>query len=692
ARRGDERELSAAAIADGPLPALAGARTWYAAGVAPVLVDQPLVRDAYRLTDADGDGLPDVDADGTFTRTPLHDELSRPSYAWSVPLLLRAGAERGAQKLTLTGLATYAGDTRWLSLAEASSEGVDRRTLRLDGIATWRGHWPALTATVQAAWHHAATTESPHAAGGNAPAIGYAYIPPPAPGLDDADAAVRAGCLDGGDGDLAPQLVNCPLPTSYYWTGGAGILTDAANDRPSITAELEHRIATHRLVAGVTGEDGQLVRRVRYTGGSYRQQLGDAFYLDYQQVEIGSGPGFPDDCGDAGTCRIVDETEEVYRTRYAAAWLLDRWRPIDTVELEAGLRGEHTQLGTSLVVRELLPRAGVAWDFLGGGHSRAFAGWGRYAAPMLTGTGEALFAGPTVLQTAHFGTDVSTAVTPAPAGTQVAPGTGGVRVDELVAGVEVGLADAVRAGVTARHRHLARTLEDGPTGLANPGTDGVAAATRDDTEVTFALETTPTAATTLRTGYAWSRLTGNWPGLWDPIDGASLYFSSAFDDGTAINATGPLPDDQPHRFFAELAGRGRAHGFALDGALRALASSGRPRSVRTAPGVQAFLIPRGAAGRLPAATQANVHLGARRGRVALTLDVFNAFDHRAPAAVDEVYAADEVAPIVGGTEAELPFAKLADDSGETLPVNPRYGHPTRYQAATLALLGVSVDL
>lgn len=693
ARFDDPRTVSAAATIDGPLPSVLGARTWYAAGVAPTLVAQPLVRRSYRLTDADGDGAVDRDPDGRYTRTALHVALTRPSTTWSAPVLLRVGGERGAHKLALTGLATIAGETRWLALAEDSAAGVDRRTTRLDGSATWRGDRGAWTASVQAAWHHVSTTETPHAAGGDAPYHGYAYVPAPAADLDPIDAAVRAGCLDGGADDVAPTITNCPLPTGYYGTGGAGRLFDLRNDRPSLTGEVGYQLGDHRLAAGVAGDDGQLVRRERYTGGRYRHQLGDGLYLDYQQVEIGAGPDFPDDCGDAGTCRILDESERIYRTRYAAAWALDRWRPAPAVTVEVGLRAEHSQLGTALIVRDLLPRAGVAWDFLGGGRSRAFVGWGRYAAPLVTGTGERLFAGPTVLQTATFGAQSSSSVTAAPAGTQVAPDTRGVRIDEAVAGVEVGLVDVARLAVAVRQRHLGRALEDGPTGLANPGREvGGTAATRDATEVTVGLETSPAAATTLRIGYAWSRLTGNWPGPWDPVDGAALYFSSLFDGGDAINATGPLPGDQPHRFFAELAARGHLAGFAVDGGLRAIAASGRPRSLRTAAGVQDFLIPRGDGGRLPAVTQANLHLAARRGRVALTLDVFNLFDRRGVTAIDEVYAAGGATPIVGGELSDLPFARRDGDAGEPLPVNPRYGHATRYQSPALAVLGVAVDL
>ncbi len=613
---GELRELSAAAVVDGPLPRLAGARTWYAAGVAPIVVGQALRRRSYRLTDDDGDGAVDVAA-SRYVRTPLHPTDERASWSWSTPVMLRLGAERGAHQLTLTGLASYTGDTRWLPTAEASAAGVDRRTVRLDGIARWQGRWDRLAATVTAAWHRAHTDERPRDPAGDAPAHGYAYVPAPVDGLDATDAAVRAGCVDGGDDDVAPMIVNCPLPTGYYWTGGVGRLFDLASDRPSVTAELEHQLGEHLLMAGVTGDDGQLVRGERYSGGSYRQQLADGIFLDYEQVEIGQGPDYPTSCGDSLTCRVVLRTERVYRTRHVAAWLVDRWQPAPTVSVELGARLDHNQLGTALVLREVLPRAGLAWDFLGDGRSRAFVGWGRYTAPLVTGTGERLFAGPTVRQTATFGDQTSVGVTSAPIGTTVVAGTRGVRVDEVTGGVEAGVADLARLALAARHRHLGRALDDDLLGLGNPGRDpdGGPAATRDASEVTVALETSARAATSVRIGYAWSRLVGNWPGPWDPVDGVSLYLSSAFDDGSAYGATVPLPGDQPHRFFAELAARGHLAGFAVDGGLRASAASGRPRNARAERGEQQFLLPRGATGRLPTVSQANLHLGARRGRL-----------------------------------------------------------------------------
>ncbi|MBK9037541.1 MAG: hypothetical protein IPL61_40905 [Myxococcales bacterium] len=286
------------------------------------------------------------------------------------------------------------------------------------------------------------------------------------------------------------------------------------------------------------------------------------------------------------------------------------------------MRAQSSQLGTALTLREVLPRASVAWDFLGGGRSRAFVAWGRYAPVVPAGLGAVVYAGPTLLQTLTFAGSADESLGGS-AGEAVQPDARGTRVDEALAGVEVGQPDVVRLGVSVRNRHLGRALDDELGALGTAGAAAGAVATREYDEVASWLTSAPTGKLAVRLGYTWSRLRGNWPGPYDPVEGYQLGGSSLFDEGPSAayaNATGPLPGDQPHRFFAELALRGRWRGLALDGGVRATAASGRPRSARIGRG-QTFAVPRGALGRLPALTQANLHVGARRGRWSATLDV-----------------------------------------------------------------------
>jgi hypothetical protein len=686
-RLADQRTVDGDFVASGPLGRAGGATLWYAAGIAPRLWDASLVREAWRRADTDGNLVADEDANGLVVHESL-GTIERSALAWSVPVMGRIGARSSHHMLAATALVSTAGDTRWTVTAEEASAGVDRRELDAVLSATWRGSWATTRAHVIATWMRDARTESAHDARGNTPDIGLAYFPPPDAALDAGDNAVRSGCEDETAADPYPSFFNCPFPTGYYHVGGAGQVGDVIQDRPGVVGEIEHHVGTHAIAAGVSGEDARVVLRTRYTGGFLRRQLAEGAYIDYRLVDIGAG--FSDSCGDGVACRWLDEHERTIRTRALAAWLADTWRPGERVAFEYGVRAESSQIGESVKVRDVLPRLGASWDLLGGGRGRLFVGWGRYAAILPAGMGERVFSGPTIYQQLNFGSTPSHAVAQS-GDVPIAADLHGVRVDEALAGIEIGAADVARAGLHVRQRHLGRTIEDVNGELANPGArEGEAAATRDFTEVGVSFENSPGAVVHVRLGYAWSRLYGNWPGPYDPVDGFGMYLSTLF-DAPPINATGELPNDQPHRFFAEVAGRGKHFGMDIDLGVRASASSGRPRSVRTIAG-QSFLIPRGAAGRLPTVAQANTHIAARRGRITVSLDLFNLFDRRGVVAVDELFVLDDLPPIEGADASDLVFVK--DNVDETAParLNRRYGAPSRFQAPLLALLGVRVDL
>lgn len=679
------RDATATGVIRGPIAGGA----WYAAGVAPTLADGGIDREAFRRRDDDGDGAPDRDATGRI----IHDRIAttaRDALAYEAPWFARVGLDRGAHHLDLTAVGQVARTTRWLAAAEADAAGVDRDALIASGSATWRATWGATALRAQAAWYRSDRREAPHAAAGGAPAVGLAYVP----AVDDApladaadDRAVRAACSDLVD-DPAPALVNCPVATGFYWTGGVGVLGDLTIDRPSVSADVVHRRGEHRLAVGVAADDVRAVATTRYSGGALRQQLGAGTFFDYRLIELGGGP---DSC--AGTaCRFVDAVAITYRTRTLAAYLADTWRPAPTVAVEYGVRAQSSQLGAALTVRDVWPRAGAAWDFLGAGRSRVFVGWGRYGAPLPVGLGERVYAGPSILQAATFAGTSDESIG-GRAGLPIAPGTRGTRVDEALAGIEVGQPDVVRLGVLVRDRHLGRALDDEAGALAAAGAATGAVATRQYDEVAAWLDGAPTAKLGVRLGYAWSRLVGNWPGPADPVEGISLGTSRLFDDGldaAYANASGALPNDQPHRFFAELALRGRWRGVALDGSVRATATSGRARSARLGFD-QTFAVPRGALGRLPPVTQANLHLAARRGRWQATLDVLNLFDRRGVLAVSEAFARDAT-PIVGGDASDLVWLKDDVVAGAPALRVPGYGQPTRVQAPITLILGVRAEL
>lgn len=696
ARYDDLRAVSAVGVIEGPLPAWRGAAAWYVVGVAPTVSDQTLLQRAYRRTDTDDDGVPDRGADGSV-RHQLLAAQADDALGYSVPILARAGVRAGAHEVAVTALAHAGRDTTWRGIAEDSAAGVDRTQRDLDVVATWRIRGEDARLEVQAAWHAESSEASAHdPAGAGAPLFSWAFIPPPDPTVTDLDdRLVREGCADGG-GDSYPMIENCPFPAGYYATGGAGLLRDATQERPSITTEAHHRLGEHLFAFGVRSEAGWFEDARRYTGGFERLVFGEGFHVDYRYVRLGEGPGFDDDCG-GQPCRFLDRVATSYRTSAVAAWAQDTWRPDPRVAVEYGLRFQRTTLGDDVLdLSELLPRIAGAYDFLGGGRARLFVAWGRYAQTLPAALGIALLQQPTLMQT-----DVLAGETVTLHGgreLRVQDGAQGARVDEALAGVEVGLPDAIRLGASVRQRHLGRALELDWGVLSTAGSRGGTAATRDFTEVSTWLENAPDAKLGLRVGYAWSRLRGNWSGPYDPQAGYTLYASTVFAGGPGDsheNATGTLPNDRPHRFFAELALRGAWRGFAVEGGLRASAQSGRPIDARLG-GAQTFAIPRGAAGRLPALTNANLHLAARRGRVTATLDVFNLFDRRAPIAVDDRYASGDSRPVSGGDRTDLVWLKNDDpvfaDDGRPAAVNARHGEPTRYQSPITAFLGVGVDL
>src|SRR5207244_2053171 len=105
----------------------------------------------------------------------------------------------------------------------------------------WTSHWTRTELAITGAWHrdHLAERGDDHVQ------IGTAYIPAPADLADDA--AVAAACDDSASTDPYPLVANCPVPTGFYVRGGAGQLTSATVDTPSLTIELAHVFGNHRL-------------------------------------------------------------------------------------------------------------------------------------------------------------------------------------------------------------------------------------------------------------------------------------------------------------------------------------------------------------------------------------------------------------------------------------------------------------
>jgi hypothetical protein len=121
----DPKFTTATVVGSGPLPGLAGARLWYAAGVAPTFTDISFEQEAVRLVDRENDGRPDLNADGGFFIEPTARRTTDVT-AYSVPWMARVGGERRGHTLELTLLGQEAERDRKSTRLNSSHRYISR--------------------------------------------------------------------------------------------------------------------------------------------------------------------------------------------------------------------------------------------------------------------------------------------------------------------------------------------------------------------------------------------------------------------------------------------------------------------------------------------------------------------------------------------------------------------------------------
>lgn len=680
----DPRTATATVVATGPLPGLAGARLWYAAGVAPTFTDISFEQEGVRLVDRNDDGRPDLDDAGAFRVEPTA-RRTNDTTAYSVPMMARVGGERGGHSLELTVLGQLARSARFLNVATPEATTIDRSTALVDGIATWRRHTRRTQLRAQAAWHRTSRGEAAaDERAGELPQLQTAFIPTAeqAPTLEP---GLIAACRDDETGDLYPRITNCPVPTGWFMRQGVGLLTDVTTDRPSFSVDVAHqpagRFADHAVRAGVTGEDARMVIDTRYSGGLLMRSL---FAEHSETVQLVDGEGVEVCSMNIDVpCPTLDSASLAYRTRHLAAYLEDTWRPRPDLLIDLGVRWEYQQLGSRLKLSDnFAPRGGVAWDPLGRGRSRVAASFSRTFAYLPAGLGELVDKAPVTVREIDF-QESRFRVIESGFLTRVQPGVEAMTTDEIAFSAEIGWPRLGRLRLQSQHRWLRAGYEDTVRGFGNP--EG---ASRRTDLIGVELATSPFTDLALRVGYAWGRTQGSLVGAYDPRRGAVLYTSSDFNEVTA-NTIGTLPSDLGHRFYADLA-RQRRFGkhLSVEGGARLSLSSGRPRSVVAESGVWGpiYLLPRGSAERLPAVLSTDVRLAARLRTTALSLEVQNLFSRETVTATDEVYAEGLFSPIDGGDASDLTFLKTI--TGVPARRSLSYGSATNYQLPIVVLLGV----
>ncbi|HEY5922000.1 MAG TPA: TonB-dependent receptor [Kofleriaceae bacterium] len=666
-------------VATGPLGSLLGGTAWYAAGVAPEVSSTKFTWTAATVTDVEGDGL--IDGFPGFVATEFVERQTRTPITWRVPLMLRGGLDRGAHHLDVTLLGTAATDARYLFNSTLQAAGVDGTTFVGDAIATWRGKWTNTHVRAQGAWHRTMRRESARdPAAEHLPQRLNAYVP----AMIDEDPVIAAACLDEPPGDKYPMVPNCPVPVSWFVTGGAGPLTDTTGDRPTLTADLAHRIGNNVVRVGATGEDTRLVHETHFTGG---MQIRSLFPGHESQRSFAD----PDETCSSDVmlpCPTIDTAVLRYRTRYTAAYVEDTWHAAPNLAVNGGLRWELMWVGPVLhFSNQLSPRLGLSWDPLGKGQSRVWTSMGRSYAYLTAGLGPTILSREKtvdrIISTFGEGRSVDTGAVYG-----VAPGVEPITQDEVTAGAEVALMRAVHASMWLQGRWLKRGLDTTTSGFDNPGRHGGTPAIRETGLFAVEVATAPTAKLVLRVGYMYGRTIGSWTGAFDPRQGAVLYAGTDFDT-TSANLLGRLPTDLGHRTYIEAQRSAKVGSAKLSVATRLTAGSGRPRSAigETLEGYTIYLIPRGTAARAPVTTQANIRIGAQWRGLDITLDLFNVFNRREAQTTDERYAGGTIRPIDQGSASDLLFIKNED--GTTAPRNPSYGTATSFQAPFSAVLGVS---
>lgn len=656
--------LSTSIVATGP---------HYAAGIAPELATTKFRWHSATLTDLDGDMIPDG-LPNLVNLDPI-DELSERPVTYRVPFFGRA--ELGEFDLVLVG--TAGSDARYLFNSTLQAAGVNGRTLVGDAIATWRRNWKSTRVRVQGAWHRSMRRESARdPAAADIPQLLSSYVPE----MLAEDPGLAGACNDTVGSDRYPTITNCPVPSGWFTSGGAGPLVDVTGDRPSLTADIAHRTGNHVVRAGATGEDTRLVTETRFSGGTQIRSLFAGHSSERRFVD-------PDVvCGtDAGTpCPTVDTSVLNHRTRYSAAYVEDTWQADPKVAFDGGLRWELMWVGTQLhFSNELSPRAGVSWDPLGKGKLHVWTSAGRSFALLPAGLG------PTILSRDRT---VDKVISPFGEGRIVDTGAvygiaadvKPIAQDEITVGAEGALAKTVHGTVYAQGRWLEHALDTTLDGFDNPGRYGGTPAIRETVVVGGELATSPTGKLVLRAGYFYGRTIGSWTGAFDPRQGAVLYAGTDY-DASSQGQLGRLPTDIGHRTYIEAQRIGFAGPVKLSVAARLTTATGRPRSVLgdSDEGI-IFLIPRGTAGRNELVSQANVRFAASWHDFDITLDLFNLFDRRTATSTEEVYTGGTLHPIDDGTLDDLVFLKAED--GSAVRKNPTFGVGTAFQSPLSAWLGI----
>ncbi len=381
------------------------------------------------------------------------------------------------------------------------------------------------------------------------------------------------------------------------------------------------------------------------------------------------------------------------KTENTSAYLQDSWKALTNLTINAGVRWESQKVGNRLgevainLNKNYAPRVGVIWDPANNGRSKLYANYGRFFESIPLDINLRSFGGEISVQTnnldpvaGHFtpgtvGTAASGGVPSQGGGkafrflggtTPVDPDLKGQYINEYLAGYDYEIAPNFAVGIKGTYRDLGRVIEDmlviseGDYFIANPGTglgknagflsEDIAPATKAQRKYTgVELHATKRFSNNYQffTSYVWSRLKGNYDGVFQASTGQlDPNINSAYDYADfALNNDGLLSSDRTHvvKFYGSYTvGSGFAKGLDLGLATHwqsGLPLTGQGYEFAGYRNYEYYLTPRGSLGRGPSDYEADLHFGFPIGfatsKLTLIADVFNIFNRQSATVLDQ---------------------------------------------------------